>query len=82
MAEIVSLDDARRRLRRPLEQALADGAVMHPALRWSSGGDPYAHRRTGAGGTVCGLPGPLTLATATRDRLCRDCYTVPVAATS
>lgn len=78
MAEIVSLDEVRRR-HHTLEQAAADGAVMHPALRWISGRNPYAHRRTPGGDTVCGLPGPLVLAGACRDRLCRDCYTVPVA---
>lgn len=80
MAEIISLEDVRRR-RSELGRALADGAVMHPALRWVSGGEPFAHRRTPGGVTVCGLSGPLTLAEAGA-RLCRDCYTVPVAATS
>jgi hypothetical protein len=79
MAEIVSLDAARRRSH--LTQALADGAVMHPALRWVCDGGPYAHRRMPSGMTVCGLSGPLMLAEPS-ERLCRDCYTVPVAATS
>lgn len=80
MVEIVSLDAARRR-RTELDRALADGAVMHPALRWVCGDDSYAHRRMPSGVTVCGLDGPLMLAEPS-ERLCRDCYTVPVAATS
>jgi hypothetical protein len=80
MAEIASLDAARRR-RGELNRALADGAVMHPALRWTCDGAPYAHRRTRSGDTVCGLAGALVLAEPS-ERLCRDCYTVPVAATS
>jgi hypothetical protein len=80
MAEIVSLDSARRRRSR-LGRAMADGALMHPALRWMDQCSPYAHRRLPGGVTVCGLSGPLRLAEPA-DRLCRDCYTVPVAATS
>ncbi len=79
MAEIVSLADVRRR-RAEQRRAAAEHAIMHPALRWNCEGHDYAHRRTRAGSTVCGLPGPLTLADASQ-RLCRECYTVRVAAT-
>lgn len=80
MAEIASLDVARRR-RLQTGRALAEHAVMHPSLRWTARSAEGAHRRTATGVTVCGLPGPLTLATR-HDRPCRDCYTVPVAPAS
>ena len=80
MAEITSLDTARRK-RSQLNRALAENAVMHPSLRWTTTASTGAHRRTPTGETVCGLSGPLKLA-HTDDRLCRDCYTVPVAPAS
>ncbi|MEV8634253.1 hypothetical protein AB0395_21620 [Streptosporangium sp. NPDC051023] len=73
MGEVISLQQARRaRYRRRL--ALAEHAVMHPALRWVTGeGDSVAHRRTPAGATACGVQGPLLLAAAGTGR-CADCY--------
>lgn len=69
MGEIASLDHARAR------RTAAARAVMHPALRWRADGSPYAHRRTPAGRTACGLPGPLILASPAGP-LCAGCYPV------
>lgn len=66
MAEAVTRRADRRRL-------LALHAAMHPALRWTAGDEPGAHRRTRAGIAVCGAAGPLLLAPPGAD-LCPDCY--------
>ncbi len=52
---------------------MAERAVMHPALRWVSDESARAHRRTRAGGTLCGVAGPLRLADPGVD-LCPTCY--------
>lgn len=79
MAEILSLAHARRK-RSEAWRENAENAVMHPALRWISDGEDFAHRRTGTGDTFCGLPGPLLMAEPAV-RLCRECYTVRVVPT-
>lgn len=50
-------------------------APMHPALRWTPifAGNEHQHRRTSAGHTACGLPGPLTLAETTLPH-CDRCW--------
>lgn len=72
MGEVVSLAEARR-ARTERRRALAEHAVMHPALRWLAGGDGLAHRRTRDGRTVCGTAGQLVLADADAEH-CPHCY--------
>ena len=78
MGEVIQLAQVRAR-RQERCRALAGHAVMHPVLQWTAGGSPAAHRRTRAGTTACGLPGPLTLADRGTER-CPHCYR-PAAAT-
>lgn len=69
MGTVTDLGEARAaRVRR-----LTAGAIMHPALRWTAGGQGDAHRRREQGGAWCGAAGPLTLA-GPSVALCPACY--------